>query len=135
MDGVPAPLEILDTAGQEEFLPMQDEWIRESRGFVLVYSVTDKSSLEHVRASRQKIIRIKEGEVCTFVPFHPMYCVLFIVAARSARTHTSDVIELTIAFIFSILPTFPVHCGIGYARCLPNFAMVSVEHPHSYRRQ
>jgi GTPase KRas len=56
------PIEVLDTAGQEEFLPMQDEWIRNSKGFLLVYSVTDRASFEGVPSFREKILRIKEGE-------------------------------------------------------------------------
>ena len=34
-------LDILDTAGQEEFRVMRDEWIREGDGFLLVYSIND----------------------------------------------------------------------------------------------
>ena len=30
-------LDILDTAGQEEFSSMQDQWMREGKGFILVY--------------------------------------------------------------------------------------------------
>jgi GTPase KRas len=62
VDNEAAPIEVLDTAGQEEFLPMQDEWIRSSRGIVLVYSVTDRQSFEAVEQFRQKVMRIKESE-------------------------------------------------------------------------
>jgi GTPase KRas protein len=30
-------LEILDTAGQEEFTALRDQWIRDCEGFVLIY--------------------------------------------------------------------------------------------------
>jgi GTPase KRas protein len=36
--------DILDTAGQEEYLALVDDWIRCSKGYVLVYSITDLNS-------------------------------------------------------------------------------------------
>merc|ERR1712098_276297 len=36
--------DILDTAGQEEYLALVDDWIRCSKGYVLVYSITDVNS-------------------------------------------------------------------------------------------
>merc|ERR1719192_286547 len=41
-------LDILDTAGQEEFRVMRDEWIRSGDGFLLVYSINDTSSFDKV---------------------------------------------------------------------------------------
>ena len=38
-------LEVLDTAGQEEYTALRDQWIRDGEGFVLVYSITSRSSL------------------------------------------------------------------------------------------
>jgi GTPase KRas len=32
VDGSPAHLDILDTAGQDEYLQMQDQWMREGKG-------------------------------------------------------------------------------------------------------
>eukprot|EP00490_Sorites_sp_Unknown_P002761 CAMPEP_0114656540 /NCGR_PEP_ID=MMETSP0191-20121206/12498_1 /TAXON_ID=126664 /ORGANISM="Sorites sp." /LENGTH=98 /DNA_ID=CAMNT_0001873961 /DNA_START=92 /DNA_END=384 /DNA_ORIENTATION=+ len=42
IDDKPALLDILDTAGQEEFSSMQDQWMREGKGFLLVYSITSR---------------------------------------------------------------------------------------------
>ena len=36
VDDQPAHLDILDTAGQDQFLQMQDEWIREGKGIAVV---------------------------------------------------------------------------------------------------
>ncbi|GLD94536.1 hypothetical protein PINS_up003147 [Pythium insidiosum] len=44
IDGDQVVLDILDTAGQEEYTSMQDQWMREGNGFLLVYSVTSQSS-------------------------------------------------------------------------------------------
>merc|ERR1712228_146749 len=62
VDGVPALLDILDTAGQEEFSSMQDQWIREGQGFLLIYSIVDEGTLEEVELMREKIIRTKDKD-------------------------------------------------------------------------
>lgn len=49
----------LDTAGQEEYTALRDQWIREGQGFLLVYSVTSRSSFEQVGRFRARIGRVK----------------------------------------------------------------------------
>ena len=39
VDGAPAHLDILDTAGQDEYLQMQDQWMREGKGIVVIVVV------------------------------------------------------------------------------------------------
>ncbi|ETO11359.1 ras-related protein R-Ras precursor [Reticulomyxa filosa] len=63
IDGIPATLDILDTAGQDEFAAMRDLWIREAKGFLLVYAITWSSSFNQVQEMFQKIHRIKEEEL------------------------------------------------------------------------
>lgn len=55
-------LELLDTAGQEDFSPLRDQWIRESEGFLLVYSVTSRASLEYLEHILRHIRRTKEED-------------------------------------------------------------------------
>ena len=40
--------QVLDTAGQEEYTALRDQWIRDGEGFVLVYSIIAKSTFERV---------------------------------------------------------------------------------------
>ena len=40
VDGVQSMLEILDTAGTEQFTAMRDLYMKNGQGFVLVYSIT-----------------------------------------------------------------------------------------------
>lgn len=47
-------LEILDTAGQDEFDSMRDQYIRNGHGFLLVYSVTTRSSFDEIYQSQQQ---------------------------------------------------------------------------------
>jgi len=53
-------LDILDTAGQEELTAMRDQWIRGAEGYVLVYSITSRSSLEQVNQFREQIVRVQD---------------------------------------------------------------------------
>ncbi len=55
-------LELLDTAGQEDFSPLRDQWIRESEGFLLVYSVTSRASLAYLEQILAQIRRTKEED-------------------------------------------------------------------------
>jgi len=48
IDGETALLEILDTAGQEEFKTMRDQWIKDGEGFLLLYSITEPITFEEV---------------------------------------------------------------------------------------
>jgi len=59
IDGLTQMLDILDTAGQEEFTSMQDEWFRSGEGFLLMYSLTDRRSLDEAVRLRDKVLRIK----------------------------------------------------------------------------
>merc|ERR1712096_125705 len=54
--------DILDTAGQEEYGALQDQWIREGEGFVLVYSIDDKDSLTDALEIFRSIKRAKDAD-------------------------------------------------------------------------
>jgi len=62
IDGDACLLEILDTAGQEELTAMRDQWIRGAEGYILVYSVTSRTSLEQINSFRQQIIRVQDSD-------------------------------------------------------------------------
>ncbi|ELP89497.1 hypothetical protein EIN_391520 [Entamoeba invadens IP1] len=54
-------LDILDTAGQEEYASMLDQYFRNGHGFLIVYSVTDRNSFESIKNYQSKILRVKEA--------------------------------------------------------------------------
>jgi len=63
IDGKEVTVEIIDTAGQEEYTSgLQDKFIRGGEGFILVYSVTSRSSLNRVKEIRNKIAWTKDSE-------------------------------------------------------------------------
>merc|ERR1711920_955848 len=55
-------LDILDTWGQEEFASMQDQWIREGQGFLLVYTITSMQSFEEMKNFHRSILRSKDTD-------------------------------------------------------------------------
>lgn len=59
VDGDPAILEILDTAGTEQFASMRDLYIKNGQGFVIVYSLTSKQSFQDTKLIREQILRVK----------------------------------------------------------------------------
>lgn len=61
VDGRACDLEILDTAGVAQFTAMRELYIKSGKGFLLVYSVTDESSLEELLALREQVLRIKDA--------------------------------------------------------------------------
>eukprot|EP01113_Clastostelium_recurvatum_P008273 TRINITY_DN13892_c0_g1_i3.p1 TRINITY_DN13892_c0_g1~~TRINITY_DN13892_c0_g1_i3.p1 ORF type:complete len:190 (+),score=65.76 TRINITY_DN13892_c0_g1_i3:444-1013(+) len=60
-------LDILDTAGQEEFSAMRDQYMRQGQGFALVYSVTDRNSFDEVVLFREQILRAKDKNTVPMV--------------------------------------------------------------------
>ena len=50
-------IDILDTAGQEEYAAIRDNYYRSGEGFVLVYSVNDRASFMAMNDFRSQIIR------------------------------------------------------------------------------
>lgn len=55
-------LEILDTAGQEEYSIMQDQYIRSGHGFIVVFSVANQRTFGEVKKFFESIIRVKEDQ-------------------------------------------------------------------------
>ena len=51
---------MLDTAGQEEFSAMREQYMRSGRGFLLVYSVTDEHSFLQAEKLYKQVLRVKE---------------------------------------------------------------------------
>lgn len=53
---------VLDTAGQEEFSAMREQYMRSGEGFLLVFSVTERSSFEEIYKFHKQILRVKDRD-------------------------------------------------------------------------
>merc|ERR1712158_69570 len=62
VDGQQCMLEILDTAGTEQFTAMRDLYMKNGQGFVLVYSITAQSTLNDLQDLREQILRVKDTD-------------------------------------------------------------------------
>jgi len=65
VDGQQCMLEILDTAGTEQFTAMRDLYMKNGQGFILVYSITAQSTFNDIQDLREQILRVKD---CDDVP-------------------------------------------------------------------
>ncbi|KAF2753587.1 ras-domain-containing protein [Pseudovirgaria hyperparasitica] len=63
IDGQSCMLEVLDTAGQEEYTALRDQWIRDGEGFVLVYSISSRASFARIQRFHSQIQRVKESSL------------------------------------------------------------------------
>jgi small GTP-binding protein len=54
-------LDILDTAGQEEYSVMRDQYIRTGGGFLIVYSIANRDTFEAMEDFRDQILRVKDS--------------------------------------------------------------------------
>lgn len=67
VDKKTAFLDILDTAGQEEYNALRDQWVQEGRGFLLVYSITSRQTFEEIPGFRDRILIVNEDEAVPMV--------------------------------------------------------------------
>ena len=63
VDGFNCILEILDTAGQDDYQSMIETWINFGSGFLLVYSIDDIESFNEVKKKYDKLALIKGKEI------------------------------------------------------------------------
>ncbi|TFY58397.1 hypothetical protein EVJ58_g6447 [Rhodofomes roseus] len=62
IDDEVALLDVLDTAGQEEYGAMREQYMRTGEGFLLVYSITSRPSFEEISTFHQQILRVKDQD-------------------------------------------------------------------------
>ena len=55
-------LDILDTAGTDEYSAMRDQYMRTGQGFLLVYSVTSRQSFDSISLFREQILTVKDED-------------------------------------------------------------------------
>ena len=59
-EGEKHEFKILDTAGEEDYQNMMDQWIDQAKGFILVFAINDTESFEEIK---NKIKRIEKHEL------------------------------------------------------------------------
>ena len=56
-------LDILDTAGQDEYSAMRDQYMRTGQGFLLVFDLTQRATFDELAKFAEQISRVKDADV------------------------------------------------------------------------
>ena len=67
IDDIQCQLEILDTAGQDDYQTMLDTWINSADGFILVYSIDNKESFESTKSRYDRILKLKADQKISMI--------------------------------------------------------------------
>jgi GTPase KRas len=67
IDDEVAYLDILDTAGQDEYSAMREQYMLGGEGFMLVYAINSRNSFEDLKNFYEQILRVKDKETFPMV--------------------------------------------------------------------
>lgn len=67
LDGEQIQVDILDTAGQEDYAAIRDNYFRSGEGFLCVFSITEQESLNATQELREHILRVKNDHNIPFL--------------------------------------------------------------------
>ena len=62
VDDKVVPLDILDTAGQDQFNAMREIYMQEGEGFLLIYSIISANTFQEIETFHESCMRVKEAE-------------------------------------------------------------------------
>lgn len=63
VDGEVVMVDILDTAGQEDYAAIRDNYFRSGEGFLCVFSILEIESFQATHEFREQILRVKGDDV------------------------------------------------------------------------
>lgn len=67
LDGEEIQVDILDTAGQEDYAAIRDNYFRSGEGFLCVFSILEQESLDAAHELREQILRVKNDDNIPFL--------------------------------------------------------------------
>lgn len=67
LDGEEVQIDILDTAGQEDYAAIRDNYFRSGEGFLCVFSIIEDESFQQTQEFREQILRVKNDESIPFI--------------------------------------------------------------------
>ena len=68
VDGELIYLDILDTAGQEEYSALRDQYMRGGDGYVIVYSITSTNTFLEANGFREQLYRVLDKDLNEIIP-------------------------------------------------------------------
>ncbi|KAJ6452718.1 ras protein [Mycena vitilis] len=60
-------VEVIDTAGQEDYSILRNQWVREGDGFALVYSIDSRTTFDRLETFHQSVMRAKTDHILILV--------------------------------------------------------------------
>ena len=67
LDEEEVQIDILDTAGQEDYAAIRDNYFRSGEGFLCVFSITEHESFSAVNEFHEQILRVKNDDSVPFI--------------------------------------------------------------------
>ncbi|KAF9208350.1 hypothetical protein BGZ49_009042 [Haplosporangium sp. Z 27] len=67
LDGQDCQIDILDTAGQEEYAAIRDNYYRSGEGFICVFSLCEYESFIHTQEFKDQISRVLDDDKIPFI--------------------------------------------------------------------
>ncbi|KAF9360864.1 hypothetical protein BGX34_007464 [Mortierella sp. NVP85] len=67
LDGKECQIDILDTAGQEEYAAIRDNYYRSGEGFICVFSLCEYESFLHTQEFKDQISRVLDDDKIPFI--------------------------------------------------------------------
>ncbi|XP_066155641.1 ras-related protein Ral-a [Euwallacea fornicatus] len=67
LDGEEVQIDILDTAGQEDYAAIRDNYFRSGEGFLCIFSITEDESFQATQEFREQILRVKGDDNIPFL--------------------------------------------------------------------
>lgn len=62
LQGDEVQIDILDTAGQEDYPAVRDGYLKHGDGFLLVFDLTNRETFESVKSHRENVLRVKADD-------------------------------------------------------------------------
>ena len=88
VDNCPCVLEILDTAGTEQFASMRDLYIKNGQGFVVCYSLTNHQTFQDIKTMKEQIVRVKGTD-----KVRPHFTLVINVNQTKFKVHCGDLMK------------------------------------------
>jgi len=67
VNGITCHVEILDTAGQDDYQSLLNYWISFAEAFILVYAINDRESFDYLDEKRDRILKMKKDVYCPII--------------------------------------------------------------------
>lgn len=87
VDGIACLMDVLDTAGQEDYVSLRATWMRDRNGFLLVYSMCDRSTFNDLQSFLNQLLVMHEDSETGLPP------PIIVVANKSDMAASREVSE------------------------------------------